>query len=498
VEKVGNLTVRLKDGFAGVWRTTANSDVSFDFNGFGKVKYTVGGVAESADYDSEGNFSIDSTAYKATINEKGVLEINGKEYYLSDGFTGTWYFGYEKESIELTLEGIGRNGYGYATISYVGNKVTSLNAQYDVMTDSYGTSIRLFVDDRSYGELTFNPEDGKASGMFYSMHNSAYYLQADFCLYDNFKGTWVSNSAQIDTITFDGMSASGEAEVTITAANGAISRGTYSLDDLTGGTVTVGGETYALRLDELTGLAVISLSGDTQLARRDNWYGVTLYEGDTKYEFDGKGYLNGTVKVSGGTELTYTVNGSSVTVGGETLTPTASGFTLGSKTLVFKSGFAGEWQISGSDYYLTVEEVGGSFKAKVTCSDPKITGTFDFVFNPSFDASSVTLSYTEEIGGERIVTRLSLLGSNEISIKQGDLTYNCIRTSLVDNWKGTYNGIKAVLIDEVKHTYDYLNDGTSWTFDGLGNCFYGSGTATFTDANGEKTSYKYKLNSLGV
>lgn len=487
IKKVSGVNVRLKDAFAGVWRTASNSDVRFEFSGFGNVKYFEGGNVKSANYDADGNFNIEGTPYSASIGADGLLEINDRKYYLADDFTGTWYGRYETERVEVTFEGIGRNGYGQATVSYVGNVVTSLDAQYDIFTDSYGTSVRLFVGDRNYGELAFDPDSGKATGIFYSMRTSAYNTAAEFSLYDNFRGTWVGNSAAIDTITFSGKSASGEAEVTITASDGGMVRGTYKLDGLTGCTVKAGDDTYVLNLDEFAERIVVA--GGTTLARRDEWRGVTLYdENDVAYTFDGKGYVGGTVTIGSETK-NYSVAGDTVKIDGKTLIPTDSGFTLGEggAALKFKSGFVGDWLVSGTDYHLTIAEVDGHFKAKVNYSDPAVTGDYYFDYDPA----TGTLSYTEERNGARVITSLNLLGnnvlaSNELTVRRSggsdNLTRNCVRTGLVDEWKGIYSA----------------DDGSSWTFDGLGNCLYGSGTATLTAANGIKTSYGYKINVLGV
>ncbi|MDE7401545.1 MAG: hypothetical protein K2N17_05790 [Clostridia bacterium] len=481
VVKVGNVDVSLKDGFAGLWRATANSDVWFEFDGFGALRYKQGGLIANSTYNPDGTFSVGGNSYTASLNENSVLEINGKQYYLDDGFTGTWYFTSGKERIEVTLDGAGRNGYGDATISYAGNQVVSLSAQYDVFTDSYGTSLRVYVQDRTYGELVLDSAGGKASGIFYSMHHSAYYEDAQFLLYDNYRGTWVGNAAQlgdikVDTVTFDGKTVSGKAEVIITDDLGVTHRGTYTPDG-----VTVGGNTYSLSPDELEG--TVSIANDVTLARRDEWYGVTLYEGDTTYKFDGKGYLTGTVTVSDGTELSYTVRGGVVTVGSNQLTATESGFTLGGKTLTFKSGFVGEWLVAGTDYCLNITEVAEAFKAKVTYSDPEFTGTYYFVYNPV----TATLTYTQDVGGEKLVTTIGLLGGNEISIRQNSvsvyLSRNALRSSLVDEWKGTYNNPDNL---------------TSWTFNGLGNSAYGSGKAVFKAADGTETEYYYKINAFGV
>ncbi len=491
VTAISGTAVTLKDGFTGVWSKSANSQVTFSFDGLGGVTYVNGGATVTGTYqvtDGEAEISVDGKTLKAAFSN-GTLVIDGEVYYVNDGFTGEWYMSAQNESIELLLEGIGTDGYGHAVISYTGGQVVSLDAQYDVFADGDVKIMRIYVEDQQYGELEYNAATKTASGVFYSVLESKYYASAKFYLYDNFKGVWVSNTEDIDTASFNGKSADGTGEVMIRSASGKTSRVNYSLSNATSGTMTVGEKAYAISFDEFTGRVTLTLTGETisteELAERDGWYGVVLYDGETSYTFDGKGYIGGTVTVSDGTTLSYTVSEGRVTVDGKELTAEADGFGYNGKKLVFKTGFANSWLVSGTDKVLTIKEVNSSFKAEVSCTG--VEGAFEFVYSPA----DKTLTLTEILSnGERIITTVKLMGttgSDEMNITRSgadgvNVRYNCLVSGKEDEWRGTYTA----------------KDGSSWTFDGLGLCKYGKGTATFTTADGDKIKYNYTVDELGT
>lgn len=480
----GKATSR-KNDFNGVWKKSANSQVSFAFDGVDTVVCTYGNGKQTVSFTVESGravFATDKGQYEAYVSQEGFIVINGETYFNDDGFTGSWYMPGEKERIEITFEGIGTNGYGYATVTYAGGVVASVNAQYNIFTDEAGSVLRLFVEDKQYGELFIDTDTNTASGLFYSLNFDSYYAQTSFYLYDSFKGTWMSVSDGIDTVTFNGRTADGTSEVAITSGR-TTQRGSYVLTDGSHGTMTVGGNTYEIAFDENTNRVSFKLADGAanSLARRDEWYGVVLYDGETSYTFDGKGYLGGTVSVSDGTTLAYNVAADgSVTVGGNALTATADGFTLGGKTLSFKTGFEGEWLVSGTMEKITIGEVGGDFTANAAYSGGN--GAVKLVYNPA----TGVLSYTEEVNGERLVTEFKLTGTFELSISRrsisGDLYINAMKSEYVDEFRGVYTA----------------EDGSSWTFDGLGNGVYGRGNALFTAADGTQTNYSYKVNTLGL
>lgn len=477
-------TVTLKDAFAGVWQRTANSAIKFDFNGLGQVTCTgvAGGTVSYTVDGGTATFTAGSVSYSASFDDgildDGILKINGEKYYLADGYTGTWYTSDSSERIELTLGGVGKDGYGDAVISYAGTKVAAVDGQYSV---SDGVLL-VYSGDMPYGELTLSSGGTSASGAFYSLRYESYMSGVRFDIYDNFKGNWVSNS-DFGSVTFNGKSSTGGGEATITKANGATAVGTYTLTDSSSGTLTVGGDEYGITYDEASGLVTVSDTASVTLARTDGWQNVVLYDGETEYSFDGKGYIGGTVTVSSGGTLSYTVSASgAITIGGTALTATDGGFNYGQSTLSFKSGYAGEWVMSGAQKKLTIGEVNGNLTASLTIS--ALDGGNPQSMTAIYDTVKGTLTVTAKSGAVKTVITLTLLGSDELSYEYTDGTTEeykvCIKSSNVDAWQGSY-----------------VLGSSAWSFDGLGSSVYGSGTATLT-VGGVSAQYRYKLNVLGT
>ncbi|MDE7162881.1 MAG: hypothetical protein K2O44_02230 [Clostridia bacterium] len=495
ITSIDGVTVSHRDAYSGKWRKTSNSLLSFTFDGIDRVTCTDGKTTDTVEYQPDGKcvaFTWNEKLYKASFDEEGVLVINNERYYVADDFTGTWFLPGSDEFIILTLEGIGSNGYGNALISYSGTADLSLSVQYDVFRKGNSLTLRLFEEDNVYGELTY--VQGKITGLIYSAADRDYYEEAqEFSKYDAFRGTWQANVEDIDTLTFNGRTATGSngtADVTLKLKNGKTRKGTYTLTGANSGivTITVNGEkkTYTLSLDELANKVELTLDGDTiQLGQRDNWYNAVLTDGDKTYKFDGKGYIGGTVTVSDGNTLPYTVVDGTVTLDGEVLAPQASGtgFDWNGTVLHFSTGLAGEWYVSGTLETLTIAEVSNDFTAKVSYS--AASGEYAFTYNPS----AGTLTYVESVSGVRVTTTISLAGEKsvyEISIsRSGDGSATALSGLTVgreDVWRGTYTA----------------EDGTSWMFDGLGECAYGSGgTATYTDGN-VKVAYSYKIDKQGI
>ncbi len=476
-DTIDSVAVSLLNEFKGSWKKNANSATVFTFDGLGYVSLNGGGAVQCVDAGNGAvGFEIGNVQYKASVAD-GNLVINGENYYLSDGFTGEWFMLGAKEQIQVIFGGVGTNGYGEATVSYSVGVSETYEAQYDVD----GNNLRIYVGDRQFGDLAYDADSNSVGGMFYSLLYDEY-RYVSFYIYDQFRGVWTGVSEDFDTVTFNGRSASvTDSGVSIRTAGNVTKRGTYVLTDAAHGTMTVDGVTYAISFDESTGLVAYSLApeGGTpvegQLGRRDGWYGVELFDGDIKYSFDGKSSVGGKVTVSDGSSLEYTLVNGEVTLGENALTPNATGFGWNGKTLAFKSGFTGDWLVSGTDGLLTIGEVSGYKIAEVS-----FTGGSNYQF--AYDPAARTLTLTE---GET-KTIIKLKNDYEMSITrtspEGNGNYNCVKSGRADEWKGVYTA----------------EDGSSWKFDGLGRCVYGSGTAYFTPASGEAVKYTYKINEIGV
>lgn len=493
IDTIADKSVSLKDGFVGSWKTSANSSVSFTFDGVDQVTYTDGGTSVTVSYEVRSGvaeFTVNEAEYEASFSG-GTLVINGQNYYVNDGFTGSWFITDSTDQIDVVLEGVGANGYGYATLTYTGRITTVFDAQYDVFEADGVSVLRIYVGDMLYAELEYDALTNHAVGAVYSRLTNSYKSNTAY-LYDALKGVWVSGIEDtvcgldgIDTISFNGRSADANAaEVVLRSADGRMQRGTYALTGANSGTLTAGGDTLAIKYDEKTNSVTLTIdaANEETVTRRDGWYNVVLFDGATSYTFDGKSSVGGKVKVNDGTTestLTYTLVNGQVTMGGYALTPTASGFTWNGKTLAFDDGFVHDWLVSGEDGLLTISAIDGWFKANVSYGGGSAV---QFTYNPESEA----LELIGDEGGERVVSRIRLMGTRELQIVHsvGNTTkyYNCIINGDEDKWKGVYGA----------------EDGSSWKFDGLGDCGYGSGTAIFTPAVGEAVRYSYMNNELGL
>ncbi len=477
-------TASLKDGFAGVWKTNAGSAMEYSFDGLGVVKF--GEVAGTYEEVSEGRavITLNGVESEAIIGSDSALYIDGIAYYLSDGFTGSWYgrSSVEDEKIELKLGGVGKNGYGEAEITFSAGVTHSVNGQYSVTDD--GVMV-VYVGDMLYGELRINMSTGVAYGPFfnysqYSLKHTIVYATAEFKIYDLFKGVWECDAEGISSINFTGKTAGNQAATALVTDNsGNQTPVDYTLTSATSGTITIGDKTYVMTFDEKANR--VSLAVDQaaagSLAQRDAWYGVTLYEGEISYRFNGKGNLKGTVTLSSGSTLDYIIgeNGLPV-INGAPLVITQNGFEWGSKTLVFNTGFAKTWLMPVTNQEITIGEVTAELNAQVTIGG----NTYTYDYNPERN----TLTYTSVDGrGTATQTVLSLSGGKELSYTVMDGksdTLICIEAGALDSWQGTYTAA----------------DGSTWTFDGHGLGYYGRGTAIHTDAKGKKTTYDYLQNKL--
>ncbi len=491
VVSVGGKSVSLKDKFAGTWQASALSSESYKFDGLGGVKYTNKGVVTDGTYqladEKQATITLNGNTVDAKFGADGALVIDGRTTYRADGAKGRWYSSADS-GIELELEGVGLNGYGNASITYTGGSVYSVPAQYDTSDSAQGMVIRVFVDDIMYGELIINSATGVASGSFYSLtyyktFGTIGYVSASFNLYDALRGNWICEYEGLNSITFTGKSLTGEAQAWVEKSNGSTAVGNYSVvgDSYE---LTLENNVYVLAYDERTDLIQLELKDGQQSgisARRDGWYGVTLYDGNTSYTFDGRGYLGGSVTKESASErvtLEYTVDGNGViTMDGKIIEANGDSFLWNGVKLAFKTGFAGSWTVGGCDVLekLEIGEVNADFTAAVNADGEEFTA----VYSPA----EKTLSFSAF--GSTVVMELNSFSPDEGFLQLGGLLsgeYTVIKSELIDSYRGDYTAA----------------DGSYWAFDGFGNSRYGSGTVEYMSADGEVAVYCYEINELGA
>lgn len=516
VIKVNGVSVNAIDAFEGVWEKSAGTHKQYTFDGKGNWSYEYFGYddngekiilensAASGKYTVSGDkltFAHGGKTMTAGFDNNGFLVIGDGTYtcvyYRQNSFTGRWkhFNTSDMEAVEFTLEGIGKDGYGYATVTYGGGEY---RVTYEAVSRSGGVAVNMYYNDFAFGTLYYSAADGTLSGDIFSDRYGAMYKEVlsllrpglanpalTFFLYDDLEGVWISDTASLALVRFNGLgSYDGKADGLHTAVRGTvtvngITAGAYTLENSTlTGYFDLNGVTYKISYNERENtIEVVNTAdlGKSELIRRDGWYGLELVDGDGDvYSFDGRGNLSslGTLTVtdvSGAkTQYKYAVTSSGVAISGAASGSITDGaddtWTLnlnGNKALTVNNGFEGEWLIGDNDgvaKYLTVGKTGRSLTADGTAQGQAVTFTYGADGVMSFVYDGVTY-YLKRVGTE-------LMLGVERSLKKYSL---CIPKVSQDAYLGVYSAA----------------DGTRLTMDGLSNAEYANGgTAVHWDADG--------------
>ena len=161
--------VKAYDEFKGVWTKTANVNKYYEFDGMGGWTYTqilYDRTYTTADKETlvktTGTYTYDATEQILTLDngvtaswKNGFLEINDNGetelYYAEESHVGTWSGG----GIVVSLEGIGKNGYGNAIRSITitaGGLVAAgeVEEQLDMFADAAPTERQEGVESTLY------------------------------------------------------------------------------------------------------------------------------------------------------------------------------------------------------------------------------------------------------------------------------------------------------------------------------------------------------------
>lgn len=540
VVSVNGVTVSLIDGFVGTWETAAGSNKQYTFDGKGNWSYehfgydangnktVTDGSAESGTYTVSGGritFTHGGKNYTGSFDANGMLVLGDgtytQTYYKENSFSGRWKFFNTKdlEPIELVLDGISKDGYGYATAIY---RSAEYVLTYEALDYDNATMLVFYDADFIFARLIFNAAEGTLSGSIYSdnfgvMYDAdtldALYPSEDyshtnypelenpaitFCLYDEFNGIWISEQTGMEFVQFNGFGAydlngnllhtSVKGVVTI---NG-ITAGSYTLENHTlSGSFVYHGVEYAISYNEQTGKIDITnkdTGGSFILEERDGWHALELAdESGNVYKFDGRGQLASggkmTVTDAGGdkTVYTYKVNSSGLAISGDatgSITNGSDGFWSlslgGSKKLFVNNGFEGKWLIgdnNGIERIMTIGKTGHALTATGTVEGTPVTFTYNTDGFMEFEYNNVKY-YLRRTG-----TELQLRLDRSIITASS----HCIPVSLKDKYLGVYNAA----------------DGTKITMDGLGNTKYSDGgTAMLFDKDGSSLK-KFVYNFVG-
>lgn len=269
VKTFGGKGLTAYDNFKGVWEKSATTYRQYSFDGKGNWSYN--------GYDSEetlrgtytkidGYNSIRLSNGKTATYEDGVITIDGIEYYAVSSYVGTWLLNLDMP-IEVTFEGIGKNGFGSVHVDY-GTDYSQLDLTYQADVNADGKvylTIYNYYD--VYGYLTFDEQAYTLTGSFYRADKKAVVDNVRFCLYDDYKGKWSGNGLEL---TFNGLGrydlpgAGTELMKTYGSAivNGdKTGRVIYTLTDSVKATFTYDKKTYNLEYDEAADVIYLSIDG---------------------------------------------------------------------------------------------------------------------------------------------------------------------------------------------------------------------------------------------
>ncbi|MDE6598040.1 MAG: hypothetical protein K2K60_05335 [Clostridia bacterium] len=531
---VGSTSVTALDVFAGTWEKSASSHKQYTFDGKGNwtyeyfgyrkgVKVTLSSANGTYSYNGDRtqiSFTHDGKTITVNYNENEEFLVigNGSEtqtYYREYSYAGTWHFFNSAEPIDLTLGGINQEGYGLATATY--GSVT-YDLTYAAVTEGGSTKISLYSRDVPFGTFEYSIEDGTLKGDIYSNRYGAMYsdvfdalynseddedekeenldLTVTLCLYDDFRGIWISEKEGFEFIEFNGL---GSYDLTGDAIHSSVNGqvkingrqvGYYKLEDSTlTGSFVYDSVKYEISYDEINGKVKVTEKADEGdkdfiLQGRDSWYNVSLTDGENAYTFDGRGEMTAggkmTVTDASGVKTTYTYNvsGTGVTISGGASGSIVLGpnddWTLtlnGTKQLSVNNGFEGNWFVGGNygvALNLTIGKTGRSNTA---------TGTFDgknvtFEYNPD----GKYLVFTTEEGETYYVKSVGEV--LQLGITPDVYITTCIPWGQQDSYLGVYKA----------------ENGTYFTMDGLGNPAYGTGLATvFNTADNVLAEYYYTV-----
>ncbi len=519
---VSGTAYKAYDEFYGGWEVEISTHEKYTFDGKGgwtyvRIQYeNQEGVNHAAEVETaSGNYTIsggvatmtsDGTAYgSAQFGADGFLRITAnsqtRTLYRENSNVGEWKLFFE-EAVTLKFNGIGKDGFGTVTVtsSYVDEPV---EMKYGVVTEGENEYIRIFTDYELYAQLGFDIQKLTLSGSLYSYKNGAYVSNATFCIYDVFKGEWLSKNFGV--AVFNGL---GKYALTAEQATGIAVKGL----------VTLGGKEVAYSVDS-TGFAgkfvyndteyafaynassdTVTVTGGSQsftMCRYDNWLNVKVADGETIYSFDGYGCLadGGTTKATNGaaeTEYTYKVSadGNFVTLtekngGAEygVIERSGNGYVLkksGSADVQLKivNVFTGSWIIGGEGGTIVVGDIGADNTASGAYCGENVTFTYVSEKVMSFEVSGKKLYLIKLSVAENVQQEIAL---SESADTKGGFT-RCIKSTLtLDGAAGEYNGA----------------NGDKILLDGFTVSSTGIGTATVTDKDGKRV-YNYTINEFDM
>lgn len=500
ITELWNGKVSVFDNFKGVWETNANSKEIYEFDGKGNYVYT-----NSNGNETEGTYTIAEgvlTAGNKTFKiENGniILTFDSKTdiLYSENSFVGTWYFNGKKDQVEISFNGLNQ-GKGTANIV---SKNYEYDATYEAVTDGRNITLNIYSGDFLFATLAYNKENNYLKGSVYSATAANYIENSVFCLYDEFKGEWITDDYEISAISFNGLGlydltatdayykTYGKATVVARSDN---KRHTvsYSFNYKTmTGEIVFGNNNYYYSYDRYTDALSIRKTVDlvdTDFVHYDEWRKVTLVDDNgVQYTFDGKGNLKngGTVKI-GTDSYSYQIVSYGLLIKNKIgieysrIKINDDGFyyetveSNNNETILYtESDFTGDWLINKNNGKMSIGKINAYGKASGTYKGNNVTYVFEDDYAYFEYEGKTVYVYLLTVGKE-----LGLVISDEKDMYTSTV---CIKDGTQDTLFGTYNSVSS---------------NGSITFDGLGKSDVYNGTVILKDKDGKViSSYEYSF-----
>ena len=512
--------VKAYDEFKGVWTKTANVNKYYEFDGMGGWTYTqilYDRTYTTADKETlvktTGTYSYNATEQILTLDngvtaswKKDFLEINDngeKEiYYAEESYVGTWSGG----GIVVSLEGIGKNGYGNAILTFADGTIYELIYEQSETTGYICLYMphEEYVKDMLFGYFAYDVNNHILSSILYGVSETDDYGVVNLTVTDDYLGEWICNSSDFFELYFDGNGLYGflgkAGKVTITDSDGNETTAPYSLDSTMEGTFVYKGRMYALSFNEDDRTVTVTPHNSTtnvDMNRKDELANVDFVDSNGNYyKFDGKSTLGvGSFTIVANTQATYQyqANGENYdvlenesVVGSIVKTDTCYEVTIDGNLakLYTKNQFMGDWAMSGSFESFTIgatnlkNEILATFKGHDVVMSYLSPTMLTFSYK---DTNNMPVTYYVYLIHDATYNKTVLVLSEYTDLYSGEYVICTPANSLYGEWKQANDGGK---------------NARSISFDGVSSG-YANGVAKISNKYGD-TMYYYMIREKGI
>ena len=443
-----------------------------------------------------------SNGTTAWFNEDGelVIQENGNKqlFYTENSYVGIWQYA----NVSIALHGIGKNGYGEATLTYSDGTVYDLIYEASE-TDNYVClywAHDVYTKDALFGYFTYDRATNTLLATLTDANNlTTGYTQGNLFVVDDYVGEWICDADDFENVEFEfngnglygflygyaGM----EGELTLRVADGEDTTLTYTLDSSLKGRFSYNGQVWSMRYDEDLKAVILSVEGkaDAQLQRKDELASLEfITTNGTTYRFDGRSHLIGGGKVKiNGVDYPYHTNGNGWTienVGTLSLADNKAYYVLDKgnsvENLYLTNEFMGNWAIGGefNMFEIGPSDLNGKIQATFKGHPVELT---------TLDINLLTFKYRENnmpITYYVFVVPDSVLGYSVLVLSQ---------------YANLYSGGYSICTKANALYGTWIGKSFTLTFDGIESGAYSYGVATLARGAGE-TAYNYRTSKHGT